>query len=153
MKRIALCGTHVGGESSLAHKSNSQNNARMFHPRTLTLLVLGLILARTLSAAQDTPKIYKDHVTPHWFANNSKFWYANDLPQGKQEFFIVDATQGSRERANRAPDTNDQAGALPQGNSIHASSQGGAETRITFRNQRSSPVELFWVDTANARPS
>ena len=27
-------------------------------------------------------KVFRDRVTPHWFANNDRFWYRVDLPGG-----------------------------------------------------------------------
>src|SRR5689334_3834715 len=42
--------------------------------------------------------VYKARVTPHWFDGNSKFWYENELPQGKREFIVVDAKEGTRRR-------------------------------------------------------
>ena len=38
-------------------------------------------------------------VEPHWFANNSRFWYRNDLPGGSREFIVVDVVAGTREPA------------------------------------------------------
>jgi dipeptidyl aminopeptidase/acylaminoacyl peptidase len=43
--------------------------------------------------------VYKSRITPHWFANHSRFWYRNDLPEGRREFILVDAELGTRERA------------------------------------------------------
>jgi dipeptidyl aminopeptidase/acylaminoacyl peptidase len=43
--------------------------------------------------------VYKDQVTPHWFAENKRFWYRNDLPGGKREFILVDADAGRRQPA------------------------------------------------------
>ena len=40
--------------------------------------------------------VYRDRVTPHWFANETKFWYRNDLKGGTKEFVLVDAEKGSR---------------------------------------------------------
>ena len=40
--------------------------------------------------------VYRDKVTPHWFANESKFWYRNDLKGGTKEFILVDADKGVR---------------------------------------------------------
>src|SRR4051812_23763143 len=45
--------------------------------------------------AADT-RVYKDRVNPHWFANNSRFWYRNDLPNDGREFIVVDAEAGKR---------------------------------------------------------
>src|SRR5207253_4952951 len=44
-------------------------------------------------------RVFKDRVIPHWFANNARFWYRNDLKAGAREFILVDAEGGSRERA------------------------------------------------------
>jgi dipeptidyl aminopeptidase/acylaminoacyl peptidase len=40
--------------------------------------------------------IYKVQITPHWFRNNTRFWYRNDLPGGALEFIVVDAVRGQR---------------------------------------------------------
>jgi len=44
-------------------------------------------------------KVYKAKVEPHWFANNSWFWYRNDLPGGRREFILVDVETGTRKPA------------------------------------------------------
>ncbi len=44
-------------------------------------------------------RVYKDRVTPHWFAENKRFWYRNDLPGGAKEFVLVDAEGGTRQAA------------------------------------------------------
>jgi dienelactone hydrolase len=38
----------------------------------------------------------KARVTPHWFHDNTQFWYSNTLRDGAHEFILVDATTGSR---------------------------------------------------------
>lgn len=43
--------------------------------------------------------MYKSQVTPNWFANNTKFWYRNNLSGGAREFILVDAESGTRQRA------------------------------------------------------
>ena len=43
--------------------------------------------------------VYKSHVTPHWFADNTEFWYRNDLRGGAKEFILVDAEKGTRQHA------------------------------------------------------
>ncbi len=45
------------------------------------------------------PGVHKTQITPHWFQNNTRFWYRNDLARGTREFIVVDAAQGKRERA------------------------------------------------------
>jgi len=43
--------------------------------------------------------VYKSTVTPHWFANNTRFWYLNALPGQAREFILVDAEKGVRQPA------------------------------------------------------
>src|SRR6266566_1823633 len=42
---------------------------------------------------------FKDRITPHWFQNNTRFWYRNDPRGGAKEFILVDAERGTRGRA------------------------------------------------------
>jgi len=44
-------------------------------------------------------KVYKTKVEPHWFSNNPRFWYCNDLPGGSREFVVVDVEAGTRKPA------------------------------------------------------
>jgi dipeptidyl aminopeptidase/acylaminoacyl peptidase len=44
-------------------------------------------------------RIYKDRIAPHWFENDSRFWYRNDLIGGRKEFVLVDAERGNRSAA------------------------------------------------------
>ena len=44
-------------------------------------------------------KVFKTRVRPHWLADNSRFWYRNDLPEGAREFVLVDAVEGKRQPA------------------------------------------------------
>ncbi|MBN2180614.1 MAG: DPP IV N-terminal domain-containing protein [Sedimentisphaerales bacterium] len=39
---------------------------------------------------------YKSRITPHWFADNKRFWYRNDLSGNTKEFVLVDAESGTR---------------------------------------------------------
>jgi len=41
-------------------------------------------------------KVFRDRVTPHWFAGNGRFWYRNDLAGNAREFLVVDAEAGTR---------------------------------------------------------
>jgi dipeptidyl aminopeptidase/acylaminoacyl peptidase len=43
--------------------------------------------------------VYKDHIVPHWFAADTKFWYRNDLRGEAREFVLVDAEKGTRQPA------------------------------------------------------
>lgn len=41
-------------------------------------------------------RVFRDRITPHWFAGNARFWYRNDLREGTKEFVLVDAGKGVR---------------------------------------------------------
>ncbi|HUF63797.1 MAG TPA: prolyl oligopeptidase family serine peptidase [Verrucomicrobiales bacterium] len=43
--------------------------------------------------------VFRDRVAAHWFAENSRFWYRNDLPGGAKEFVLVDTESGARRPA------------------------------------------------------
>src|SRR5271157_3475844 len=43
--------------------------------------------------------VFKDEIVPHWFDDNRRFWYRNDLAAGAREFIVVDAVKGTREPA------------------------------------------------------
>ena len=43
--------------------------------------------------------VFKSRLTPHWFDQNKRFWYRNDLAGGTREFIVVDAERGSRQPA------------------------------------------------------
>jgi dipeptidyl aminopeptidase/acylaminoacyl peptidase len=43
--------------------------------------------------------VYRALLVPHWFNNNTHFWYRNDLRGGTKEFIVVDAEHGTRIRA------------------------------------------------------
>lgn len=61
-------------------------------------------------------RVYRSDLKPNWFAENSKFWYRNDLPGGEKEFIVVDAIRGIRENA-----FDHQAAARALGNDVNAS--------------------------------
>jgi dienelactone hydrolase len=41
-------------------------------------------------------KIFRHRVEPQWIGASNRFWYRNDLPDGKREFIHVDAATGIR---------------------------------------------------------
>ncbi len=64
----------------------------------------------TVDPAQESPqaaprreegprRVFRDRVTPHWFANGTRFWYRNDLRGDMKEFILIDALRGTREPA------------------------------------------------------
>ena len=44
-------------------------------------------------------KVFKTRLEAHWFADNTRFWYRNELPGAAREFVLVDAIAGTREPA------------------------------------------------------
>jgi dipeptidyl-peptidase-4 len=44
-------------------------------------------------------RVYKTSIIPHWFADNTRFWYRNNLRDDNREFIVVDASKGTRRRA------------------------------------------------------
>jgi dipeptidyl aminopeptidase/acylaminoacyl peptidase len=54
---------------------------------------------RAQRLAQARGKVYKAQITPHWFHDNTRFWYRNDLRGGAREFILVDAAAGTRKPA------------------------------------------------------
>jgi dipeptidyl aminopeptidase/acylaminoacyl peptidase len=44
-------------------------------------------------------KVFKTKIDPRWFADNTRFWYRNNLSGGAREFIIIDAAKGTRDRA------------------------------------------------------
>ncbi|MCD8535898.1 MAG: DUF885 family protein [Verrucomicrobia bacterium] len=50
-----------------------------------------------VNPAEKSPaKAYKATVDPHWFGNDSRFWYRNEVADGQFEFILVDAVEGRR---------------------------------------------------------
>src|SRR5215471_6266424 len=43
--------------------------------------------------------VYKARINPHWFQNNTRFWYRNALRDGAREFIVVEAEKGARRPA------------------------------------------------------
>jgi hypothetical protein len=49
-------------------------------------------------AEQGPRRVFRDRITPHWFADNTRFWYRDDLGEGAKEFALVDAQQANAGR-------------------------------------------------------
>lgn len=74
----------------------------------LAFVALAAIVAAAPSSAQGRKssekrrpggRLYKNTVSPHWLAGNTRFWYRNELKGGGREFIAVDAVKGVRARA------------------------------------------------------
>jgi dipeptidyl aminopeptidase/acylaminoacyl peptidase len=55
--------------------------------------------AQGFRSSRPVEGVYKDRITPHWLAGNTRFWYRNDLAGKTEEFILVDAEHGTREPA------------------------------------------------------
>ena len=44
----------------------------------------------------DDRNVFKARISPTWFDDDARFWYRNDLADGKREFVLVDAETGTR---------------------------------------------------------
>jgi hypothetical protein len=54
---------------------------------------------RSDRSARASARVYKAQIVPHWFRDNTRFWYRNDLRSGAKEFIVVDAEHGTRAAA------------------------------------------------------
>lgn len=52
--------------------------------------------AQAKRSAESPGRAYKTQIAPHWFQNNTRFWYRNELRGGSREFILVDAEHGTR---------------------------------------------------------
>ncbi len=43
--------------------------------------------------------VFKSRIDPHWYQQNTRFWYRNQLAGGTSEFIAVDAVRGTRQPA------------------------------------------------------
>ncbi len=78
-------------------KSNLRKNHAALVKRGLQALTLLVVFSGNAEAGE--PRVYRDKVVPHWFANQTRFWYRNELPNNAREFIFVDAQQGTRQPA------------------------------------------------------
>lgn len=70
------------------------------HPEVRRWLVpVLLLLTLWTGAGAAEPRVYRDRVAPHWFADQARFWYRNELKDGAREFVLVDAQKGARQPA------------------------------------------------------
>jgi dipeptidyl aminopeptidase/acylaminoacyl peptidase len=81
---------------------------RVALPAILALLALSAPAQPDADSLHEPPQrrgrapergVYKATIAAHWFQNNTKFWYRNDLRDGAKEFIVVEAGQGARRPA------------------------------------------------------
>jgi dipeptidyl aminopeptidase/acylaminoacyl peptidase len=75
----------------------------VFTALAVAIVTMSLAPANSQDAPQQKKKgfgprteIPNSKLTPHWFADDSKFWYRNALKGGGKEFIVVDADTGKR---------------------------------------------------------
>ena len=44
-------------------------------------------------------KVFRASVEPHWIAGSDRFWYRNDLPEGRREFVLADPAKKAKRPA------------------------------------------------------
>jgi dipeptidyl aminopeptidase/acylaminoacyl peptidase len=54
---------------------------------------------RPARPARASARVYKTQIVPHWFQDNTRFWYRNDLRGETKEFIVVDVERGNRTAA------------------------------------------------------
>jgi dipeptidyl-peptidase-4 len=67
------------------------------HSKWRLILPAMLVLIALRICAADG--VYRDRIDPHWFADNTSFWYRNAQPGGAIEFIRVNTQNGTREPA------------------------------------------------------
>jgi dipeptidyl aminopeptidase/acylaminoacyl peptidase len=115
--------------------------------------VLALLAMASSSCLAADARVYRDRVTPHWFAGidgeTNRFWYRVDLPDHQYERVTVNADTGER----RVEPGRDAAGgtALTPLERPHPSENSAKETEVRFANHLDTAVELFWVNPEGRR--
>jgi dienelactone hydrolase len=95
--------------------------------------------------------VYRAHVEPHWNADGTSFWYANQLAEGRREFVSVDALTGVRAVLSTPPPGADAP--LPRLAKGHPSRNGGPKSAVTLRNLTGGCIKIFWVDAQSVQKS
>jgi dipeptidyl aminopeptidase/acylaminoacyl peptidase len=119
----------------------------------VALLALLLACGATSADAQqrqpqrgqrEAQRVYKARIVPHWFQNNARFWYRNNLPGSAQEFILVDAERGARAAAF---DHAKLAAALSK--AVGTTNYGGDRLPFTLiQFDREAKAVLFKIDDA-----
>ncbi len=104
-------------------------------------------------AGAAAPRMYRDRIAPHWFEGGTRFWHRNELPGGKEEFVVVNAETGERQRVDRAPDNGNPERGVEVEREARPTVRNGGETELVFDNRLPHPVELFWIDSTSTRRS
>jgi dipeptidyl-peptidase-4 len=112
---------------------------------------------RAQSLARRTEqKIFRTTLQANWLPGTNQFWYRIQTGPEQFEYVLVEAATGKITRARDA-----QALGLPTAATVSTSQQRrinvrpsrdtGESTSISFKNELTDPVELFWVDAEGRR--
>ena len=122
--------------------------------------VVALILVPGISMGQQGTtrpggRVFRDRIQPHWYANSTKFWYRNDLPNGQKEFVVVDATKGMKSKDFDHDSVASTIQTSDPGVDVSQSirTKNGDDTEISFENKSPTPVEIFWISGDGKRVS
>ncbi len=107
----AVCGVYLTPALSFAQMHPGCAEAGSDDQVTAAASAGGTVAGAVAPAARSRPPqqrqrgrrsaagVYKASVNPHWFADNTGFWYRNDLRGGRREFIVVEAVKGVRRPA------------------------------------------------------
>ncbi|AMV17651.1 prolyl oligopeptidase family serine peptidase [Planctomyces sp. SH-PL14] len=102
-------------------------------------------------------RLDRDQIRPNWLPDRNALWYRVGTGAGTEEYVLIDLRTGERRTAARR----DQLG-LPESDPLKTSEASTAVRRsrrtgdamtLTFSNELSQDVELFWVDPEGERVS
>ena len=116
-----------------------------FEPPAGRSLVLASAAAARAAAERRRRLVFKTRITPHWFDQNNRFWYRNDLAGGAQEFILVDAERRDAAAGLRPPEA--------RGRPVEGGRRRRLQGRSSSRSTRSSSIDDAQgrSDSASAR--
>lgn len=100
--------------------------------------------------ALEKPRPYKAQLSPGWIDEGNRFWYQNNLKNGKKEFVLVDAVKGTRSIVDRPPGRSNETSSSDVNARVladpsQATGNNAIETSIRFLNNLNETVAMFWV--------
>jgi dipeptidyl aminopeptidase/acylaminoacyl peptidase len=118
-------------------------------------VLLALIVLAGSADSGLAQKVFRDSVTPHWFAGSNgvtnQFWYRVDSPGGRTEYVTINAETGARQTSPQRSSAGDDS--LPVLSSPHPSRDSAVDTEVTFENRLHETVQIFWLDSGGGRVS
>src|SRR5512133_1619143 len=82
-----------------ADRRDACPTGRVFMRKAVIILATTLFALISTGAETPAPRVYRDRVQPHWFADGAKFWYRVTVASNASEFVLVDAEKGVRRPA------------------------------------------------------